>query len=544
MNTFPDYEATKVDDFKTLQLSCISFLENEMIPSRYTCDGININPSIRIDGIPEEAKTIAIIVEDPDVPHDSFCHWIAWNIPVTHLIKEKENRGVFGINDYGYHRYSGPCPFSLTHRYFFKVYALDCVLTISESSTRQDLLQAMSEHILGFGSITGKYKRKNSQHKKVMPVKTDQPRNEQLQMLLNERGKICVSIILPLHNLSIDQKADKTHLSKAIKEVSEILNLNYPNEAPSLIAKLNHLHDEISFNRNDEGLGLYVSDGVSFYTTFPFLVSEKFSVQKSFLLKEFLLKEQYAIPYNVLYIDEQEIRLYTGKLKQLEEIKNGNFPMFFEDQYEYQPPSRGTSLAGNAHVKSFEKDQSEIEYIRHKNFLKRADELLNNHFQNDEILILCGTRKYISAFVNRTAHANKIVSVLYGNYNRFTETDFSTMVWPSIKAYADERMMDELNEYNEKIGEGMCEEGIGAVWEAVAAGRGEVLLVEKNYETKGFLDNTTDWQIHLHASKHSPVEVNAVNELLANILEKNGRIVFVEDGMLSRHQHIALITRF
>ena len=544
MSNLKTFEATKVEDFKTLQLSCISFLENEMIPARYTCEGININPSIRIDGIPQEAKTIAIIVEDPDVPHDSFCHWLAWNIPVTHLIKEKENRGVFGINDYGYHRYSGPCPFSLTHRYFFKVYALDCVLELSESSTRQDLLSAMSEHIIGFGSIVGKYKRKKSPHKKVMPIKTDQPKNEQLQALLNERKKICVSIILPLHNLTIDQKADKLHLSKAIKEVSETLNLNYPDEAASLIEKLHHLHDEVSFNRNDDGIGLYVSGEISLYTTFPFTVTEKINVQRSFRLKELLLKEQYAIPYNVLYIDEHEIRLYTGKLKQLDEIKNGDFPMFFEEQYEYQPPSRTTSFAGSAHVKSFEKDKSELEYIRHKNFLKQADELLNCHFQNDEMLILCGARKYISAFVNRTAHASKIVSVLYGNYNRFTETDFSTMVWPSIKAYADERMMDEVNEFNEKIGEGMSEEGIIAVWEAVAAGRGEVLLVERNYETQGFLDSISDWQIHLHPLGHARLEVDAVNELLANTLEKNGRIVFVEDGMLGRHQHISLITRF
>lgn len=543
MPNLKTFEATKVEDFKTLQLSCISFLENELIPARYTCEGININPSIRIDGIPQEAKTVAIIVEDPDVPHDSFCHWLAWNIPVTHLIKEKENRGVFGINDYGYHRYSGPCPFSLTHRYFFKVYALDCVLDISESSTRQDLLGAMSEHIVAFGSIVGKYKRKKSQYKKVMQVKTDQ-KNEQLQALLNEREKICISIILPLHNLSIDQKADKLHLSKAIKDVSEMLSLNYPTEAPSLMEKLNHLHDDISFNRNDEGIGLYVSDGLSLYTTFPFTVTENINIQKSFRLKELLLKEQYAIPYNVLYIDEHEIRLYTGRLKQLDEIKNGDFPMFFEEQYEYQPPSRSTSFAGNAHVKSFEKDKSELEYLRHKHFLKQADELLNSHFQNDEMLILCGMRKYISAFVNRTAHAGKIVSVLYGNYNRFTETDFSTMAWPSIKAYADERMMDELNEYNEKIGEGMSEEGIIAVWEAVAAGRGEILLVEKNYETKGFLDTLNDWQIHLHAVPHSHLEVDAVNELLAKTLEKNGRIVFVEDGMLGRHQHISLITRF
>src|SRR5512138_1976675 len=136
MQTSKSYAPEVSEEIGSLKLSCFSFLQNEMIPPRYTTDGININPSIYIEEIPDTAKSFAIIVEDPDVPHDSFCHWLAWNIPLTHHIKEKENRGIFGINDFGNHGYNGPHPFSILHRYFFKVYALDSLLNIPVSSTR------------------------------------------------------------------------------------------------------------------------------------------------------------------------------------------------------------------------------------------------------------------------------------------------------------------------------------------------------------------------------------------------------------------------
>jgi hypothetical protein len=159
MSKSKDYQGTMVQDFISLQLTSNSFQQDEMIPSRYTCDGININPSLSIDNIPEEAKCLAIIVDDPDAPRGTFCHWAVWNIPVTHHIKEKETRGTTGMNDFGYHKYSGPCPPSGVHRYYFNVYALDTTLAIPASSDKQNLEQAMAGHILAFGVLIGHYRR-------------------------------------------------------------------------------------------------------------------------------------------------------------------------------------------------------------------------------------------------------------------------------------------------------------------------------------------------------------------------------------------------
>ncbi|HET7898570.1 MAG TPA: YbhB/YbcL family Raf kinase inhibitor-like protein [Flavisolibacter sp.] len=159
MKSHQAYQATKVEDFVSLKLNSPSFLPNGMLPSKHTCDGSNTNPALAVDHIPPEAQSLAVIVDDPDAPGGVFCHWMVWNIPVTHHINEKENRGVPGRNDFGHHRYDGPCPPSGTHHYQFKVYVLDSVLNLAASATKADLERAMAGHILAFGVLTGQYSR-------------------------------------------------------------------------------------------------------------------------------------------------------------------------------------------------------------------------------------------------------------------------------------------------------------------------------------------------------------------------------------------------
>ena len=143
--------------YKQLNISSIAFKADEMIPSKYTCDGVNINPPLDIKYIPEKAKWLALIVDDPDAPTGTWVHWVVWNIPVTHHIKENEVHGTEGINDFQQQHYGGPCPPSGTHRYFFKVYALDALLDLPANTKKLQLEKAMSEHIIAFGELIGLY---------------------------------------------------------------------------------------------------------------------------------------------------------------------------------------------------------------------------------------------------------------------------------------------------------------------------------------------------------------------------------------------------
>jgi Raf kinase inhibitor-like YbhB/YbcL family protein len=152
-------EAREVS-YALLEISSPAFSEEALIPAKYTCEGINVNPPIQIEKIPPNTKSLAIIVDDPDAPVNTWIHWLAWDIPVTGLIKENKSVGTEGMNDFQHCGYEGPCPFSGIHKYHFKVYALDTVLSLPFGSRIRTLEKSMSGHIIGFGETTGIYQKK------------------------------------------------------------------------------------------------------------------------------------------------------------------------------------------------------------------------------------------------------------------------------------------------------------------------------------------------------------------------------------------------
>ena len=361
----------------------------------------------------------------------------------------------------------------------------------------------------------------------------------------NDKGGICVSVIIPLYHLSQDQKQDKAHIEKAINDVSENLIINYSTEAPLLLDKLTQLTREIKFNRKDLGIGIYVSRNITLVHYFPFPVQETIVVNNSFRIKELLLKEQYAVPYFVLYIDDRKARLFTGALKNVQEIVNENFPVTNTDDYIYAPPSRGTSYAGSAHVKSFENDKSASKKKRTEAFLAEIDELLDHIIKDSQPIILCGPKRVTAAFLNRGTHANTIISVINGNYEDYSAADFAQLTWPGVEKFLGEKMIDEVNEFMEKTGEGLTEFGLENIWDASMEGRIAKLLVEKDYTAKGYFESGNPGILYVKEPRqdHTIID-NVIEKIIEKVLEKDGEISFVENNMLRNYQHIAAITRY
>lgn len=141
-----------------LTVSSPAFKNNSKIPPKYTCHGEDVNPQLDIQNLPEETKSLILIVDDPDCPIGDWVHWIVWNIQPTNSIKENSVPGVEGMNDFNKHSYGGPCPPSGTHRYFFKLYALDTELSLPVSTRKRELQKVMTGHILAKGEIVGLFK--------------------------------------------------------------------------------------------------------------------------------------------------------------------------------------------------------------------------------------------------------------------------------------------------------------------------------------------------------------------------------------------------
>lgn len=142
-----------------LKISSPAFTSGEKIPEKFTCDGENISPPLEIGDLPEGVKSLALIVDDPDAPAGTWTHWLMWDIPVTSELEEGSATGVQGKNGFGEDKYEGPCSPLGTHRYYFRLYALDILLRLPAGSTREELLQQMSYHILASGEIMGLYSR-------------------------------------------------------------------------------------------------------------------------------------------------------------------------------------------------------------------------------------------------------------------------------------------------------------------------------------------------------------------------------------------------
>jgi len=137
------------------------FENNGKIPVKYTCDGEGVSPPLEITGIPESTRSLVLIVDDPDAPRGVFNHFIVWNIVAKGSIKigEGEKVGTQGMNDAGKLGYLGPCPPSGTHRYYFRVYALDIDMDLEEGSIRESLEDEIIGHFIDSAQLIGIYSR-------------------------------------------------------------------------------------------------------------------------------------------------------------------------------------------------------------------------------------------------------------------------------------------------------------------------------------------------------------------------------------------------
>lgn len=145
-----------------ITLTSEAFKEGERIPTRFTCDGADLSPALSWSGVPQDAQSLALVVDDPDAPGRTFVHWVLYNVPAGQagLTEGEHQAGIQGRNDFRRLGYNGPCPPpGSPHRYFFKFYALDTSLPDKEGLTKAEVLQAMQGHILAEGQLMGTYSR-------------------------------------------------------------------------------------------------------------------------------------------------------------------------------------------------------------------------------------------------------------------------------------------------------------------------------------------------------------------------------------------------
>jgi len=150
-----------------MELISSAFSEGAMIPGKYTCEGEDVSPPLNWGALPAGTKSLALICDDPDAPAGTWVHWVYYDIPAgteglpENVVPDERPAlgGTQGINDFHKIGYGGPCPPGGTHRYYFKLYALDTPLNLSSGATKKQVLKAMENHIIGQVQLMGRYKR-------------------------------------------------------------------------------------------------------------------------------------------------------------------------------------------------------------------------------------------------------------------------------------------------------------------------------------------------------------------------------------------------
>lgn len=366
-----------------------------------------------------------------------------------------------------------------------------------------------------------------------------------LSALLSEKGNICVSVIVPTHRTSPDRRSDKLNTQTAIEKADQLLKMKYSSDmALPLMNRLRELFQQIDFDHNEDGIGLFVSSNVHFHISFPFSVEGKVVVGDSFEIRDVLYKVNYSDPYYALLLTEHGAQLFRGSWAELEVIKDKQFPIEYEEEYVYNPPSRSMSYAGQAHVKSFEKDKSELEMIRYKNFFHRVDKMLNGYLVNNVPLIILGAEKLLALFKNNSSHQKQFAGKITGSYRYFNLKQLSDLISPVIFGHLQNERAKLVDEFMEKTGQHLATSGIQDIWSAAMEGKAFKLLVEKDYRCPGFLGENS-YHLYLRPPQRPhTVLTDAVDDLIELVLEKEGRVFFVDNGLLKDYKRIGLITRY
>jgi Raf kinase inhibitor-like YbhB/YbcL family protein len=142
-----------------MKLTSPEFEHKTSIPKKFTCQGKGVNPELIIEGIPGEAKSLALIIDDPDAPGGDFVHWVLYDIPVISRIEENTIPGKQGLNSLGRLGYVSPCPPTGVHRYFFKIYALDKMLNYDQGLSKTEIEKEISSHLLDKAELIGLYQK-------------------------------------------------------------------------------------------------------------------------------------------------------------------------------------------------------------------------------------------------------------------------------------------------------------------------------------------------------------------------------------------------
>lgn len=340
----------------------------------------------------------------------------------------------------------------------------------------------------------------------------------------------CVSVIVSTSRLPAEKAFNHNAVKNALSRAKELLQQHFPDSVETLIQQIQVQLQGIDLASMDEGLGIYVSPQVSKLVTFAFPVKPRVNVGNTFISRELLYSINAVVEYYVLSVSRKYIRLFKGSGQELSEIRNDEFPMLCEDDYEYERPTRALSYASE-NGKGYEREKSQMKEIRLKEVLRKAERALNGYLNHLTPLVAAGGKKEVADFMQVTHHAKQVIARIAHYEN---DTELARITSEQVNQYVLLRNKQMLDHLHELIGKKLVVTGTEKVWKAASEGKGLELVLEKDFVLPG----------NENSEEEYAAAENRVEGIIRKVLEKKGKVIFVDNGQLQDLGGIALRLRY
>ncbi len=359
-------------------------------------------------------------------------------------------------------------------------------------------------------------------------------RNE-VRLIQQIRGYPCLTITLPTHRTSPDNRQDPIRVKNLVEQATNrLLEQFSKREIEPLLLRLAKLAGTIDYPHTLDGLALFVNRDFARAVYLPFTLKERIVVDETFFTRDLVFAMNRSPRYWMLVLSEKPTRLYQGTRDDLEEIQEGGFPMVHEGPGGEQPLPGGFGVRKSAY-----RDEA------HRKFFRQVDAALKPFLAGDPLpLVVVGVDRFLAFFNEVTAHKSAILTTLTGSHDKTSPHELSKLVWPLVQLnFAEQRRMV-LSDLEKAVSERKCVSSIGEVWRLANEGRGRLLLVEEDFHYPARLDATGRLLIPAEDVTAPDVIDDAVDEIIEMVLGKQGQVVFMENGQLKDYQRIALILRY
>lgn len=344
-----------------------------------------------------------------------------------------------------------------------------------------------------------------------------------------------LTITLPTHRTAPENRQDPIRVKNLVTQATTRLLEEFgKREMEALVVRLEELAANIDYRYTLDGLAFFVSRDLARAYQLPFTLNERIVIDATFFTRDLVFAMNRTPRYWTLVLSEQPTRLFEGTRETLVEIQTGGFPIT------HTGPGGEQSLPGGFGVQ-----RSAYRDERHRQFFRQVDEALKPFLAEDPLpLAVVGVDRFLAFFDEVTNHRQARLTTLTGSHDKTAPHELGKLVWPLVKSSLAEKRAQVFAQLDQAIGERKYVSGVGEVWRLAQEGRGRLLLVEEDFHFPARVDQTGRHLTPADDPTAPDVMDDAVDGIIDTVLNKQGEVVFVDNGRLADHQSIALILRY